>query len=1193
MGNNESERASADEDGGMSELRTRERDEISKRRATAYADPATDSKLWPVTGLALSGGGIRSATFCLGLLRGLAQNELLKRFDYVSTVSGGGFTGGMLGRLISRLGIARAEEALREGGNLLLWWLRSNGRYLTPSGARDLGVALVTYLRAWVAVQLEFAVISVLLAFFIVLPHLTQETLHWLDWQTWPPGFTPWWPFAALWTALTVPAPMAAYWIVRDPPMQPPQAAAAATPPPAPVRPRVPKAPSWLWILLNWLVCGIGLVGAVAVLWAPTTQGIALRLPDGPVLAGLALFTTVASVALTYLELPPRRSGTRALCVAILRNRLTQRLRLNLVVAFLLGAIGALDIGSWQALRWLVGQFSAEQQWFLGGIAGAGGAVLLLLRAFAEPLQKAGTAADSRSLKNIGPRLLNLLGVLACLFLFFIWLVIAQDFIFHNPSAKLARLGSLALALLLVGAALAWTFGTGSLNDAANASSLHSFYRARLTRAYLSIGNAKRGPDPDEAATYTSVRTVSPVTEVVEGDDLALLSYRPQARGGPIHLINTCFNQTHDDRSGLYNADRKGMLLTVSANGVEIGPRHAEAFPPGYDPGTLGRWTAISGAAVATGAGAYTSRGWAALMFMLGVRLGYWVKGPIAGPEAPWSWGPLVKQSMLTSEATAKFLGLERPWWYLSDGGHFENTGVYALLRRELDFILVADCGADPQYEFNDLENLVRKARIDFDADIEFYTQDAAQAFLKGPGAGLSVVSPENLVANSSSRAVLLARITYRRSDPNYRKAGTLLVVKPAVHDALDADVLGYASRSPDFPQQSTGNQFFDEAQWESYHRLGEDYGRALTANWLAQLPGWAAPVSRTTGEVAPLRPVKPPTSETLSPAWKRTAQAAAVGTTLGLGALGTAALAGWQVLDQFNKTEEAQRVKAEGIVKDTAADLESLNRTPPVVPTAALPHADLLFKLKRQTPPHAALASSIEILVDGIHARCGELSSAEASASKDVRSFCERLAELESKGHAGGADPLPYWTHPVATEGVSSASKPASGESAANNGIAAATSQVLATEASTATGATTAPSQPALGTGQSPGTAPNPLRECLGKRLYTQVYDEPSRSLAAAFLRGLQWPAPGIHAIENVNATADSTGTRRPIPWRVTTLIVHDGSGVECAGALERVIKEGSVIPTPMQIKPLPVSLTPTPGVIELWIPQAATSGR
>src|SRR5215207_1709869 len=53
-----------------------------------------DGVLTDLRGLALSGGGIRSATFCLGVLQQLAAAGRLRYVDYLSTVSGGGFIGG-------------------------------------------------------------------------------------------------------------------------------------------------------------------------------------------------------------------------------------------------------------------------------------------------------------------------------------------------------------------------------------------------------------------------------------------------------------------------------------------------------------------------------------------------------------------------------------------------------------------------------------------------------------------------------------------------------------------------------------------------------------------------------------------------------------------------------------------------------------------------------------------------------------------------------------------------------------------------------------------------------------------------------------------------------------------------------------------------------------------------------------------
>src|SRR5262245_36692983 len=56
-----------------------------------------------LVGLAFSGGGIRSATFNLGVLQALAESKLLRKFDYISTVSGGGYIGGWLAALTRQL----------------------------------------------------------------------------------------------------------------------------------------------------------------------------------------------------------------------------------------------------------------------------------------------------------------------------------------------------------------------------------------------------------------------------------------------------------------------------------------------------------------------------------------------------------------------------------------------------------------------------------------------------------------------------------------------------------------------------------------------------------------------------------------------------------------------------------------------------------------------------------------------------------------------------------------------------------------------------------------------------------------------------------------------------------------------------------------------------------------------------------
>ena len=64
--------------------------------------------------LCLSGGGIRSATFSLGVIQALARHGWLKKFTYLSTVSGGGYIGSWLSSWIRRTRIVRrGRSALR------------------------------------------------------------------------------------------------------------------------------------------------------------------------------------------------------------------------------------------------------------------------------------------------------------------------------------------------------------------------------------------------------------------------------------------------------------------------------------------------------------------------------------------------------------------------------------------------------------------------------------------------------------------------------------------------------------------------------------------------------------------------------------------------------------------------------------------------------------------------------------------------------------------------------------------------------------------------------------------------------------------------------------------------------------------------------------------------------------------------
>src|SRR5690242_10775759 len=74
-----------------------ELDAIKARHNHGGRPPIDDTNTTPttalgLTGLACSGGGIRSASFCLGVLQGLSK-DVIRETDYLSTVSGGGYIG--------------------------------------------------------------------------------------------------------------------------------------------------------------------------------------------------------------------------------------------------------------------------------------------------------------------------------------------------------------------------------------------------------------------------------------------------------------------------------------------------------------------------------------------------------------------------------------------------------------------------------------------------------------------------------------------------------------------------------------------------------------------------------------------------------------------------------------------------------------------------------------------------------------------------------------------------------------------------------------------------------------------------------------------------------------------------------------------------------------------------------------------
>jgi hypothetical protein len=166
--------------------------------------------------------------------------------------------------------------------------------------------------------------------------------------------------------------------------------------------------------------------------------------------------------------------------------------------------------------------------------------------------------------------------------------------------------------------------------------------------------------------------------------------------------------------------------------------------------------------------------------------------------------GPRFSLGPLLNEALGRTTD-QSHWVYLSDGGHFENLGLYEMVLRRCKRIVVVDGGADPGFNLEDLGNAVRKIFIDLGVPIEFDTPPVFEPLPK-----------------ASQTHCYLAQIRYSRVDGTpEQNDGMLLYIKASLTGDEPADVTQYAKAHPDFPHESTANQFFNESQFESYVRLG------------------------------------------------------------------------------------------------------------------------------------------------------------------------------------------------------------------------------------------------------------------------------------------------------------------------------------------------------------------------------------
>jgi hypothetical protein len=233
---------------------------------------------------------------------------------------------------------------------------------------------------------------------------------------------------------------------------------------------------------------------------------------------------------------------------------------------------------------------------------------------------------------------------------------------------------------------------------------------------------------------------------------------------------------------------------------------------------SLASAVAISGAAVSPTMGSKSpSAALTLLLSLLNIRLGFWAPTPSGKrwfePHARLWPFYVLRETLARTEALDNYC-------YLTDGGHFDNTALYALVERGCRYIVLCDCGADPQPGFEDIGTAIRRCRIDFGTEID-----------------LNVTGFATRVNDLGLIHCTAGTIRYQKEhlrmlglDPA-DALGTILWVKPTVTAPDSADVRQYNRAHDDFPQQSTADQWYDESQFESYRKLGFDSALAAFTN--------------------------------------------------------------------------------------------------------------------------------------------------------------------------------------------------------------------------------------------------------------------------------------------------------------------------------------------------------------------------
>ncbi len=328
-----------------------------------------------------------------------------------------------------------------------------------------------------------------------------------------------------------------------------------------------------------------------------------------------------------------------------------------------------------------------------------------------------------------------------------------------------------------------------------NRISLHNFYKDRITETYIfkSRDHKKTTENPDNEEDKDAF---------VYDDELLLKNLHKEGNGAPYHLINSTLNLTGENDLNLCGRKSDMFIFSKKYCGSDITKyRKTDQFRK--DDVTLCRAATVSGAAISPQSGSSTVSSISFLMTLMNARVGYWMPNPKYYKPLLvfWPWY-LLKELFSNTVKDDRFCSL-------ADGAFTENLGIYQLVKRRCKYIIASDVGADFDLKFDDLANVLRKVRIDLGVQINMDLEMLRK--------NDSVLSKRHCVAGV---------INYSE-----KEKGILLYIKSSLTGDEPEDLFQYRKEHPTFPYESTADQFFDEAQFESYRQLGYHVGQKVFSN--------------------------------------------------------------------------------------------------------------------------------------------------------------------------------------------------------------------------------------------------------------------------------------------------------------------------------------------------------------------------